>query len=110
MSRIIKWAIALIFCSFALVNLNDPDGFIWVPVYVTVAFLPLSSIEKVSVRLLKFSSLFLFIVGALVALGLLNSIMPWQADDRMGNLWEHQREGLGLILGAAWLWFGHRLK
>jgi hypothetical protein len=77
---------------------------------VTVAFLPLASIEKVSVRLLKFSSLFLFIVGALVALGLLNSIMPWQADDRMGNLWEHQREGLGLILGAAWLWFGHRLK
>jgi len=91
-------------------NINDPDGFIWVPVYVTVAFLPLASIEKVSVRLLKFSSLFLFIVGALVALGLLNSIMPWQADDRMGNLWEHQREGLGLILGAAWLWFGHRLK
>ena len=110
MSRIIKWAIALIFCSFALVNLNDPDGFIWVPVYVTVAFLPLASIEKVSVRLLKFCSLFLFIVGALVALGLLNSIMPWQADDRMGNLWEHQREGLGLVLGAAWLWFGHILK
>ncbi|HIC37600.1 MAG TPA: hypothetical protein EYO80_07960, partial [Candidatus Marinimicrobia bacterium] len=86
MSRIIKWAIVLIFCSFALVNLNDPDGFIWVPVYVTVAFLPLASIEKVSVRLLKFCSLFLFIVGALVALGLLNSIMPWQADDRMGNM------------------------
>jgi len=78
-SRIIKWAIVLIFCSFALVNLNDPDGFIWVPVYVTVAFLPLASIEKVSVGLLKFCSLFLFIVGALVALGLLNSIMPWQA-------------------------------
>ena len=110
MSRIIKWAIVLIFCSFALVNLNDPDGFIWVPVYVTVAFLPLISIEKVSVRLLKFCSLFLFIVGTLMALGLLNSIMPWQADDRMGNLWEHQREGLGIILGAAWLCFGHRLK
>jgi hypothetical protein len=108
-SRIIKWAIALIFCSFALVNLNDPDGFIWVPVYVTVAFLPLASIEKVSVRLLKFYSLFLFIVGALVALGLLNSTMPWQADDRMGNMWEHQREGFGLILGAIWLWFGRKL-
>jgi len=50
--------IAIIFCFFAVVNLNDPDGFIWVPVYVTVAFLPLASIEKVSVRLLKFCSLF----------------------------------------------------
>jgi len=101
--------IAIIFCFFAVVNLNDPDGFIWVPVYVTVAFLPLASIEKVSVRLLKFCSLFLFIVGALVALGLLNSIMPWQADDRMGNMWEHHREGFGLILGAIWLWFGRKL-
>jgi hypothetical protein len=44
-----------------------------------------------------------------VALGLLNSIMPWQADDRMGNMWEHQREGFGLILGAIWLWFGRKL-
>ncbi|MDG2266678.1 MAG: transmembrane 220 family protein [Candidatus Marinimicrobia bacterium] len=110
MKNIFSKFIALIFILFALMNINDPDGFIWVPVYVTVAFLPLTSIEKVSVRLLKFCSLFLFIVGTLMALGLLNSIMPWQADDRMGNLWEHQREGLGLILGAAWFCFGHRLK
>ena len=109
MNRIIKLLIAIIFCFFAVVNLNDPDGFIWVPVYVTVAFLPLGSIEKVSIRLLKFCSLFLFIVGTLVALGLLNSIMLWQADNRMGNMWEHQREGFGLILGAIWLWFGRKL-
>jgi hypothetical protein len=52
----------------------------------------------------------LFIIGCLITFGILNSLMPWQVDNRMMNLWENQREGLGLILGASWLWFGHRLK
>jgi|TARA_B110000263_G_scaffold186722_1_gene164379 hypothetical protein len=52
----------------------------------------------------------LFIIGCLITFGILNSLMPWQVDNRMMNLWEHKREGLGLILGAAGLWFGHRLK
>ncbi|CUV10213.1 hypothetical protein MGWOODY_Mmi2159 [hydrothermal vent metagenome] len=49
------------------------------------------------------------ILGSLIALGLLNTIMPSQVDGRMLNMWEHQREGLGLILGAMWLWFGRQL-
>jgi hypothetical protein len=26
------------------------------------------------------------------------------------NMWEYQREGVGLVLGAIWLWFGRKLK
>ena len=108
MSQIIKWAIALIFCSFALVNLNDPDGFVWVFIYLAIAFLPLA--KRVGALYLKIGAVVLFIIGCLITFGILNSLMPWQVDNRMMNLWEHQREGLGLILGAAWLWFGHLLK
>ena len=108
MSQIIKWAIALIFCSFALVNLNDPDGFGWVFIYLAVAFLPLT--KRVGALYLKLGAVVLFIIGCLITFGILNSLMPWQVDNRMMNLWEHQREGLGLVLGAAWLWFGHILK
>jgi len=108
LNHILRWTVALIFCSFAAVNLNDPDGFIWVPVYLAVAFLPFTKIG--SEQTIKISAVVLLIIGILVTRGLMNTIMPWQLDNRMVNLWEHQREGLGLILGAAWLWFGHRLK
>ena len=46
MNRILKWAIALMFILFAVVNLNDPDGFIWTPIYVAVAVLPLIQIVE----------------------------------------------------------------
>jgi len=108
MNRILKWLITIIFCSFAVVNLNDPDGFIWVTVYLGVAFLPL--LNKVASQYLKIVAVILALTGFLIAMGFLNSIMPWQVDDRMINMWENQREGLGLILGAVWLWFGRSLK
>ncbi|MGY8780341.1 MAG: transmembrane 220 family protein [Fidelibacterota bacterium] len=107
MNRILKWAIALMFILFAMVNLNDADGFIWVPIYVAVAVLPL--IQTVEQKYLNIFSLIIFGVGLLIALGFLNSFMPQQIDDRMVNIWEHQREGLGLILGSVWLWLGRRI-
>ena len=35
--------------------------------------------------------------------------MPGQIDNRMVNMPEHQREGVGLILGSIWLWFSRLL-
>ena len=35
--------------------------------------------------------------------------MPQQFDDQMVNLWEYQREGIGLMLGAVWLALGKKL-
>ena len=96
------------FILFAVVNLNDADGFIWVPVYVAVAVLPL--FQKVDQKYLNIFGLILFGIGLMIAFGYLNSFMPQQIDDRMVRMWEHQREGLGLILGSMWLWFGRRLK
>jgi len=53
--------------------------------------------------------LVLLVLGLLIASGILNPWMSQQEDDRMVNMWEHQREGLGLILGSLWIWFSRKL-
>ena len=92
---------------FAWVNLNDPDGWIWALIYVNVAILPM--VKKVNQTFLNQLALILFVLGLLIASGILNPWMPQQEDDRMINMWEHQREGLGIMLGSAWLWLGRKL-
>ena len=106
--KILSWAVALMFIAFAAVNLNDPDGWIWALIYVAVAGLPLS--QKVNQKYLNQLALALLVLGLLIASGILNPWMPQQEDERMVNMWEHQREGLGIILGSAWLWLGRKLK
>jgi hypothetical protein len=54
-------------------------------------------------------ALVLLVLGLLIASGILNPWMSQQEDDRMVNMWEHQREGLGLILGSLWIWFSRKL-
>ena len=58
---------------------------------------------------LKIFSSIILTLGILIGLGGLNSFMSKQIDDRMINMWEHQREGVGIILGSIWVWFSRRL-
>jgi hypothetical protein len=49
------------------------------------------------------------VLGLFVFAEVLNDIMFIQPDDRMIGLWEHQREGLGLILaGIRIVFFWHK--
>ena len=107
-NKIISWVIVLMFFVFAVVNLNDPDGWIWALIYMAVALLPI--IKKVGQKYLNQLAVVLLVLSVLIASGILNQWMPRQADDRMVKMWEHQREGLGIILGSAWLWLARRLK
>ncbi len=107
-NQIISWGISLMFIVFAAVNLNDPDGWMWALIYVAVAILPF--IQKIKQTYLNQMAVVLLVLGTLIASGILNQWMPQQADDRMVNMWEHQREGLGILLASAWLWLGRRLK
>jgi len=107
-NKIISWVIVLMFFVFAVVNLNDPDGWIWALIYIAVALSPI--IKKVEQKYLNQLAVVLLVLGVLIASGILNQWMPRQADDRMVKMWEHQREGLGIILGSAWLWLARRLK
>ena len=105
--KIISLLITFTFLSFAIVNINDPDGLIWIFAYILIACLPW--IKKADQKLLKISALVVSIFGLSIFFGLLNAIMPSQFDDQMVLLWENQREGIGLILGGLWLAFGEKL-
>ena len=110
MKQIMLWLIAAVFIVFAVVNFDDPDWFIWVPTYIAIGLLPLLPVGILKNSHLKIIAIVFLILGILVALGFLNTIMPRQMDNRMVNMWEYQREGVGLLLGAIWLWFGRKLK
>ncbi len=103
----VPFLITIIFFAFAIVNINDPDGIIWVFTYIIIGCLPW--VKKIDQKLIYFFAILISIIGLFIVFGLLNSVMPKQFDNQMVNLWEYQREGLGLILGALWLVFGKKL-
>mgnify|MGYP006085298551 FL=1 len=105
--KIISLLITFIFLIFAILNINDPDGLIWILTYISIACLPW--IKKANQKLLNLLAVLISIFGLFIIFGLLNSIMPQQFDDQMVNLWEYQREGIGLMLGAVWLALGKKL-
>ena len=51
--KIISLLITFTFLSFAIVNINDPDGLIWIFAYILIACLPW--IKKADQKLLKIS-------------------------------------------------------
>ena len=107
LKKIISIIISLTFFTFAIVNINDPDGLIWIITYLTIACLPW--IKIINQKKLNIFAILIFIIGSFISLGLLNSIMPQQYDDQMISLWEYQREGIGLIFGALWVALGKKL-
>ena len=62
------------------------------------------------VRKLKLiAGCFFLMLGLFVFVEVLNNIMFEQFDDRMIDLWEHQREGMGLILaGISIIFFWYK--
>ena len=61
------------------------------------------------VRKLKLIAGFFLMLGLFVFVEVLNNIMFEQFDDRMIGLWEHQREGMGLILaGISIIFFWYK--
>ena len=109
LNRIISWLVSAVFILFAYLNINDSDWFIWIPIYLCIGLLPFSPVELVNNYYLKTVAVLVFILALLLIFGFLNTIMPAQIDNRMVNMSEHQREGVGLILGSIWLWFSRLL-
>ena len=90
-------------------NLNDPDGIFWVVSYFIIALIPFIKNDRISDKQLRVVAAIFFIIGLLIIVGIGNPIMPTQFDNQMANMWEHQREGAGLILGAVWIWFSRKI-
>lgn len=62
MSKTISYVIAAIFLLFAAVQYNDPDWYLWIPVYLIIAILVFISIGRKLPLLLLYAVLFLFLV------------------------------------------------
>ena len=101
--------IAFVFLTFGILNLNDPDGIFWVVSYFIIALIPFITNDRISDKQLRVVAAIFFIIGLLIIVGIGNPIMPTQFDNQMANMWEHQREGAGSILGAVWIWFSRKI-
>lgn len=98
------WLGTAIFFIFGLLNINDPDWFIWVPTYWMIAIIPTIPQNTLSLKNKISLSVPFFIVGSLIFLGILDTSFYYQADNMMTGLLEYQREGVGLLLGSFWVY------
>ena len=98
------WLGATIFFIFGLLNINDPDWFIWVPTYLMVAIISIIPKKILSLKIQNFFYTTLSIVRVLIFLGIFDTSFYSQADNMMTGLLEYQREGVGLLLGSFWVY------
>jgi hypothetical protein len=104
MKKTISWFFTIIFILFAAVQYNDPDPYVWIPVYLIVAFLCFR-IQKH-----KVDKLLYFLIGLIFVFWGINQFPPaWEGLllDSMGmktiNI-ELGRESLGLVCCSVALW------
>lgn len=96
----------VIFFIFAALQYNDPDPYVWIPIYGSMTALCVSAIFR---TVNKWIYLFLALIFLIYAASLFPSMMVWlRSDDRsqlldelakMQNLYiEETREFLGLVI------------
>ena len=91
------------FLLFALLQINDPDGYIWVILYLVPALLSLGLLLKYH----DTKTIYISTVYLLIALYIyLNN-----NDSNLMNIFsEHTNESLGLVLCAVWIYILPTLK
>lgn len=98
---------AALFTSFAAVQYNDPDGFIWIIIYMIVALLSVAAIFKPLSKLLLVVLIAFYLGGSLYLFPERYQGVAMPMQDRVPAI-ELARESLGLLICAAslgWLLF-----
>lgn len=103
--RFVYGVLALVLLLFAGVQYNDPDSYLWIPVYLVPALW--AALAALRPRLLgrppAVAGLFLCLVAALAG-----TVMLWPTDTqwwRQDVWWQSEtaREGMGMMIVAATL-------
>lgn len=97
-----------LFILFAVLNINDPDWFLWVPTYLLV---PVSTvayqkrlINKKALNILIVYLLFIFVLAFFGFIEVLD-----KNSDTMINMKEPNREAFGALLAMGWIyWISRR--
>ena len=101
------WLVNSLFILFAVLNINDPDWFLWVPTYLLVVAGAVSYkkklINKKGMNVLLFFLLFVFVFSFFGFVETLD-----QSSDTMINISEPNREAVGVLMGVSWIFWTSR--
>ena len=101
------WAVNSIFVLFAVLNINDPDWFIWVPTYFLVvastAAYRENKIKKKTINKVLLYLLFIFIISFFGFVEFFDD-----SSDIMVNMKEPKREAVGALIAMAWVFWASR--
>ena len=97
-----------LFILFAVLNINDPDWFLWVPTYLLVAVSTVAYqkrlINKKALNILIVYLLFIFVLAFFGFIEVLD-----KNSDTMINMKEPNREAFGALLAIGWIyWISRR--
>ena len=97
-----------LFVLFAVLNINDPDWFLWVPTYLLVAVSTVAYqkrlINKKALNILIVYLLFIFVLAFFGFIEVLD-----KNSDTMINMKEPNREAFGALLAIGWIyWISRR--
>ena len=101
------WAVNSVFVLFAVLNINDPDWFIWVPTYFLVvastAAYRQNKIKKKTINKVLLYLLFIFIISFFGFVEVFDD-----SSDTMVNMKEPKREAVGALIAMAWVFWASR--
>tara|TARA_Y100000992_G_C21095771_1_gene410163 strand:- start:50 stop:367 length:318 start_codon:yes stop_codon:yes gene_type:complete len=101
------WAVNSVFVLFAVLNINDPDWFIWVPTYFLVvastAAYRENKIKKKTINKVLLYLLFIFIISFFGFVEVFDD-----SSDIMVNMKEPKREAVGALIAMAWVFWASR--
>ena len=97
-----------LFILFAVLNINDPDWFLWAPTYLLVAVSTVGYqkrlINKKALNVLIVYLLFIFVLAFFGFIEVLD-----KNSDTMINMKEPNREAFGALLAMGWIyWISRR--
>ena len=96
-----------LFILFAVLNINDPDWFLWVPTYFLVAVSTVAYQKKlINKKAMNILMVYLLLVFALSFFGYVEVLD--KNSDTMINMTEPNREAIGALLAASWVYWTSR--
>lgn len=101
--QIIVIVFGLMFLFFSLLQINDPDGYLWMVIYLIPALLSLSLLFNYHNTYTIYFSPFYLIIASYIYLN--------NNDTTTMNIFsEHTNESLGLVLCGIWIYILPKFK
>jgi hypothetical protein len=78
--------LSILFIIFAALQYNDPDPFVWIPIYLLAAFLCWRASQGIHHRSLYITAIGIYIIYAIYLLFEKNGVISWASDHAAESL------------------------